>query len=81
MPKIGLDQSVCKTFETAITKEKIEALSYWITSKKRMNQGIIQEWINSDLHELKNKMLLGVWGHCEPLSWFSGDLGAKPLKD
>ena len=56
MPKIGLDKSVCKTFETAITKEKIEALSYWIPSKKRMNQGIIQEWKNSDLHELKNKM-------------------------
>ena len=51
MPKIG-----CKIFETAITKEKIETLSYWMTSKKRMNLGIIQEGKNSDLHELKNKM-------------------------
>ena len=32
------------------------------------------------LHNLGNKMQLGVWWHYEPLNGFSGDQVLKPLK-
>ena len=31
------------------------------------------------LHDLGNKMQLGVWGHCEPLSGFGGGPRGKAL--
>ena len=31
-------------------------------------------------HELGNKMLLGVWAQCEPLSEFNGEPGGKALE-
>ena len=34
----------------------------------------------SILHELRNKMQLKIWVHCEPLSGFSGGPGGKALE-
>ena len=33
-----------------------------------------------DLHELGDKMQLGVWGHCDSLSGFSGKAVSKALE-
>ena len=49
---------------------------------KKLYQGVSQERKKfCVLHELRNKMQLGIWGQYEPLSGLSGGPGGKSLEN